>query len=138
DAAVVVNSDSPTLPTDLLVRTAAALLAPGDRAVLGPADDGGYYLLGMKAAHAALFTDIAWSTGSVAAATRERAGSIGLDLMELPIWYDVDDQASLLRLCHELAGDGPASSVQPYEAPATTAALRRMRLRFPPMRAAAE
>jgi len=137
-AAVVVNSDSPTLPTDLLVRTAEALLKPGERAVLGPAEDGGYYLLGMKAAHAALFTDIAWSTGSVAAATRERAGSIGLDLMELPIWYDVDDQASLLRLRHELAGGGSRTPVQPYEAPATTAALRRMRLRFPPMRAAAE
>jgi uncharacterized protein len=137
-AAVVVNSDSPTLPTDLLMRTAEALLAPGERAVLGPADDGGYYLLGMKAAHAALFTDIAWSTDGVAGATRERAASIGLDLMELPVWYDVDDRASLLRLRHELARGGSRTSLRPYDAPATAAVLRRMRLRLPPMRAAAE
>lgn len=47
-SAVVLNSDSPTLPTGLLVETADALARPGDRAVLGPADDGGYYLLGLK------------------------------------------------------------------------------------------
>ena len=51
-AAVVLNSDSPTLPTALLSRTAAALTGGRDRVVLGPADDGGYYLLGMNAAHA--------------------------------------------------------------------------------------
>ena len=80
-----------------------ALAADGDRVVLGPADDGGYYLLGMKAAHAHLFADIAWSTDSVAAATRIRARQLGLDVVELPTWYDVDDRAALGRLLEETA-----------------------------------
>jgi rSAM/selenodomain-associated transferase 1 len=100
-AACVLSSDSPTLPTRLLVEAAALLLAPGDRAVLGAADDGGYYLLGLKAPHAAMFADIAWSTGSVADATRDRARSIGLALVEIEPWYDVDDAASLRRLMEE-------------------------------------
>ena len=83
-AACLVNSDSPTLPTALLARAANALLAPGERVVLGPADDGGYYLLGMKQPYAHLFADIAWSTSEVAAATRERATSLGLEVITLP------------------------------------------------------
>ena len=69
-AAVVLNSDSPTLPTDLLVETARALALPGERAVLGPSDDGGYYLLGLKTAHPRLFEDISWSTEAVAVQTQ--------------------------------------------------------------------
>src|SRR5713101_398768 len=68
-SAVVLNSDSPTLPTSLLVETAQVLAQPGDRAVLGPASDGGYYLLGLKQAHDRLFRDIAWSTEDVARQT---------------------------------------------------------------------
>src|ERR1700709_2834255 len=81
-SAVVLNSDSPTLPTALLVRAAQALAVSGERVVLGPADDGGYYLLGMKAAHAHLFADIAWSTDSVAETTRLRAAALGLGVVE--------------------------------------------------------
>jgi rSAM/selenodomain-associated transferase 1 len=102
-AAVVLNSDSPTLPTGLLIRTAALLAAEADRVVLGPAEDGGYYLLGMTAAHAHLFADIAWSTDSVAATTRLRAARLGLEVIDLPTWYDVDDQAALDRLLDETA-----------------------------------
>jgi rSAM/selenodomain-associated transferase 1 len=124
-AACVLNSDSPTLPTEFLVRAARALLEPGDRAVLGPAEDGGYYLLGLKSAHAHMFADIAWSTDSVAGATRARAAEIGLDLVELPVWYDVDDRSSLSRLFHETAqGTGQAH----YHAPATAAAIAAMQL----------
>jgi rSAM/selenodomain-associated transferase 1 len=119
-AACVLSSDSPTIPTAFLVQAATLLLAPGDRAVLGPADDGGYYLLGLKAPHAAMFRDIAWSTATVADATRERAREIGLDLVELEPWYDVDDAASLGVLLRESAG---------YPAPATRAAVARLGLR---------
>ena len=69
-AVCLVNSDSPTLPTAFLLQATHALLSPGERVVLGPAEDGGYYLLGMKRPHAHLFADIAWSTDSVAATTR--------------------------------------------------------------------
>jgi rSAM/selenodomain-associated transferase 1 len=101
--AVVLNSDSPTLPTALLSETVEALARPGDRAVLGPSSDGGYYLLGVKTAHRRLFEDIAWSTECVAEQTLERAREIGLEVYRLPVWYDVDDAQSLRRLQSELS-----------------------------------
>jgi uncharacterized protein len=122
-AACLVNSDSPTLPTSVLVSAARALAGPGDRIVLGPAEDGGYYLIGLKQPHARLFEDIAWSTPLVFAQTVERAREIGLEPIVLPTWYDVDDVGSLRRLVAELregGGDGEAS----YAAPRTAAFLR--------------
>jgi rSAM/selenodomain-associated transferase 1 len=102
DSAVVLNSDSPTLPTALLIETAEMLARPGDRAVLGPSTDGGYYLLGIKQAHRRLFDDIDWSTERVARQTLDRAKEIGLDVHRLPAWYDVDDSQSLRQLHAEL------------------------------------
>ena len=127
-AACVLNSDSPTLPTFVLAQAAAELLRPGERMVLGPADDGGYYLLGMTHAHAHLFADIAWSTAGVAAATRQRARTLGLDIVELPTWYDVDDVSALARLQQQIADGCSVAGLRPYEAPATAAALRRLGL----------
>ena len=98
----LLNADSPTLPTDYLLRAAHALAPSGDRAAIGPADDGGYWLLAMKAPHPELFAHIAWSTSSVAAETRGAAHILGLDMIELPAWYDVDDAASLARLTADL------------------------------------
>ena len=125
-AVCLVNSDSPTLPTALLVRAAQTLLAPGERVVLGPAEDGGYYLLGMKHPLAHLFADIAWSTGTVADTTRARAASRGLEVVTLPTWYDVDDAAGVARL---LAETGDAAPLRPYAAPATMACIERIGLR---------
>jgi hypothetical protein len=104
-SAVVLNSDSPTLPTALLIETAEVLARPGDRAVLGPSSDGGYYLLGLKIAHCRMFEDIAWSTERVAAQTLDRAREIDLDVHSLPVWYDVDDMDALRRLNAELGGE---------------------------------
>src|SRR5262249_50291802 len=95
DAVCLLNSDSPTLPTRLLVEAVAVLAEAGDRVVLGPAEDGGYYLIGIKAPHLHLFQDIAWGTAEVAAATRLRARALGLPVVELDTWYDVDDAVSL-------------------------------------------
>lgn len=119
----VLNADSPTLPTAYLRQAAMALAAPGDRVVLGPAEDGGYYLLGMKQAHAGLFADIDWSTERVFDQTCARAASLGLELVLLPPWYDVDEPASLDRLHAELAGGGDREI---YPAPATRLALDRI------------
>ena len=108
-AACVLSADTPTLPTAILV-TAATLLLTGSerRAVIGACDDGGYYLLGMRRPHAGLFADIAWSTDTVAAQTRDRAAALGLDLVELPVWYDIDDATSLDRLMQETSGSDAA------------------------------
>ena len=130
-SAVVLNADSPTLPTALLVRTAKALASAGDRIVLGPAEDGGYYLLGTKAAHAHLFADIPWSTDGVAAATRTRAATLGLDVVELPAWYDVDDQTALNRLRNEMKAAPVHPDLRPYAASFTASALNAMGLRTP-------
>ena len=125
-SAVVLNSDSPTLPTAFLVETADVLARPGERAVLGPSSDGGYYLLGLKTAHRRLFEDIAWSTEHVAGETLERARDIGLDVYMLPVWYDVDDIEGLRRLAGEV--HRPRSSKSDVDGhvphhPAETAAL---------------
>jgi len=125
DAACLVNADSPTLPTSILIEAAEALRAPGDRVVLGPASDGGYYLIGSKRPHRRLFEDIAWSTEKVFRQTAERAASIGVDVVSLPTWYDVDDAASLRWLCREILGGWrPPGCVRPgYAAPDTSAYL---------------
>jgi rSAM/selenodomain-associated transferase 1 len=118
DSAAVLNSDSPTLPTALLVETAEVLARPGDRAVLGPSTDGGYYLLGLKAPHRRLFDDVAWSTAAVAQQTLARAAEIGLDIRVLPTWYDVDDLAGLRVLRSELRdGFSFARGLAPHGAP---------------------
>ena len=104
-SAVVLNSDSPTLPTALLNETAEVLARPGDRAVLGPSSDGGYYLLGLKTTQRHMFEDIAWSTERVAEQSLQRAREIGLDVHRLSVWYDVDDVESLSKLRAELCGD---------------------------------
>lgn len=106
-SAVVLNSDSPTLPTSLLTETARVLAQPGDRAVLGPSTDGGYYLLGIKARHRRLFEDVPWSTETVAARTLERAAEIGVEVHMLPPWYDIDDVESLRMLRRELRDGQP-------------------------------
>src|SRR5215468_6056521 len=101
-AACVLNSDSPTLPPSLLVEMAEVLARPGDRAVLGPSADGGYYLLALKTMHSRLFEDIAWSTEIVTQQTLECAAEIGLAVHILPEWYDVDDCQSVRVLMAEL------------------------------------
>lgn len=98
-AAAVLNADSPTLPPGVLAELAEVLAAPGDRAVLGPSTDGGYYVLGLKAPHWHLFADIDWSTERVFEQTLTRAREIGLPVHVLPVWYDVDD-VHALRLLH--------------------------------------
>jgi hypothetical protein len=119
-AVCLIDGDSPTLPTRFLCDAVAALRRPGERMVLGPAEDGGYYLIGLQAADPRLFERIAWSTSVVAEQTLARARDIGLETVLLPPWFDVDDGASLARLLR------PASELVdavPFAAPATRAWL---------------
>ncbi len=129
-ACCLIDSDSPTLPRACLTRATQELARPGDRVVLGAADDGGYYLIGLKAAHRRLFDDIEWSTGHVLAQTIERAAEIDLDVALLPAWYDVDDAPTLARLCDELLAPAPNATdyaagmlTRAYHAPHTRAFL---------------
>ena len=113
---VLIGTDSPTLPA-AIVRRGFARLERAD-CVLGPAMDGGYYLIGAREPlPRALFARIPWSSGAVAAETRRRARDAGLRVALLPTWYDVDDEAGLARL----AADRALS-----RAPHTRAALLRL------------
>src|SRR5262245_29011052 len=91
DSAILVNSDSPTLPLAIL-RDAVSAVRRGDNAVLGPALDGGYTLIGLSQPHARLFADIPWSTPQVYRLTLERAREIELPVVNVPQWYDIDDE----------------------------------------------
>jgi glycosyltransferase A (GT-A) superfamily protein (DUF2064 family) len=101
---LLVNGDSPTLPSTFLVQAIEMLRKPGDRVVLGPASDGGYYLMGLKQPHKHLFDRVAWGTETVARHTCERAAEIGLEVKLLPEWYDIDNIETLGWLRDELAG----------------------------------
>lgn len=108
--AMAIDSDSPTLPMPY-VREAAERLERGDAdLVLGPCEDGGYYLIGLRMLQPSLFEDMPWSTDRVLALTVERARALGLRTHLLPPWFDVDTAADLARLHAEMAaaGGGPA------------------------------
>jgi uncharacterized protein len=98
----LIDSDSPTVPADVYAKAVELLSVPHDRLVLGPSDDGGYYLIGMNREHQQLFERIDWSTERVLEQTRHRAQELKLELKLLPTGYDIDDAASLERLRDEL------------------------------------
>lgn len=88
-AGIVIGSDLPEVDA-AYVESAVALLA-GHDLVLGPTEDGGYALIGMRSPHATLFTDIDWSTDRVHAQTVEQARRLGLTVAQLESTWDVDD-----------------------------------------------
>lgn len=96
ERAVLIGSDSPDLPFDI-VASAFAALADHD-AVIAPAADGGYVLVGESRHHPELFRAIPWSTSKVLPLTRSRARSAGIRLAEVEGWEDIDDIPSLHRL----------------------------------------
>lgn len=103
DAVVVVGSDTPSLPVAYLDEAVRRLAGDADL-VLGPSDDGGYYLIGLRAPRRDLLEGIAWSTGSVLDETRRRADAAGLRTSLLPGWFDVDTAADIERLRSTLGG----------------------------------
>jgi rSAM/selenodomain-associated transferase 1 len=109
----LIDSDSPTVPAANFAETVELLSTTEDRVVLGPSDDGGYYLIGVKKPHRHLFDQIDWSTERVLNQTMQRATEIGIEVKLLPTGYDVDDDASLRRLCNELLGERGDDSVAP-------------------------
>ena len=94
---VLIGGDCASVnPAELL--TAFTHLAAGHEAVLGPAADGGYVLIGLRRACPPLFRDIVWSTSTVLSITRQRLVRAGIDSVELAIGWDVDTRADLCRL----------------------------------------
>lgn len=110
----LIDSDSPTVPADNFAEAVRLLGAKDDRVVLGPSDDGGYYLIGLRRYHPELFEQIDWSTERVLDQTIQRAEELGLAVELLPNCYDVDDRASLHRLCTELLGNQRSTAIVPH------------------------
>jgi uncharacterized protein len=109
--ALAIDSDTPTLPTDFLRRAVNLVATPDIDLVLGPSDDGGYYLVGMRKVRPTLFREMPWSTIHVLSETIRRAEAEGLRIACLPSWFDVDIPGDLERLSASIAemqGEAPA------------------------------
>ena len=113
DSVCLIDSDSPTVPAENFAEAVELLSASEDRVVLGPSDDGGYYLIGLKEPHRQLFEQIDWSTERVLNQTIQRATESGLEIKLLPKGYDVDDVGGLRRLRDELFGQSARDTKAP-------------------------
>ena len=108
--AIAIDSDTPTLPGAFLQEAVHCLSRPGPDVVLGPTEDGGYYLIGVRRAHRELFEGVPWSTSDVLDITLRRAADAGLRTACLPSWFDVDtpDDLERLRMVLDAGHDTPA------------------------------
>ena len=123
-AVAIIGSDLPTLPAEHVERGLDVLRREVDPLVLGPALDGGYYLIGLRANHPEIFHKIAWSTADVLAATLSAAEAHRLSVTLIPSWYDVDSMDDLLRVL-ELPTDGARTPRRTHQW--ATARLRKPR-----------
>jgi rSAM/selenodomain-associated transferase 1 len=125
--AILINSDSPTMPLATL-RAAVDAVAAGDSIVLSPSLDVGYTLVGLSAAHDQIFTDMPWSTPEVFPLTIARAKQHNIPVTLVPGWYDVDDAETLAILESEMRGE-PVTvggvAIKGADAPASRAFLSR-------------
>jgi len=132
-AVLLVDSDTPSLPPEHLLEAARALdpARPGPRPdlVLGPAWDGGYYLVGLSRPRPEIFRGIDWSTPRVLGQTVAAAQAAGLSIHFLPSWYDVDTPADLERLTRDLARIPPCRPGYPAR---TAEALGALQVAAPP------
>jgi uncharacterized protein len=126
---VLIGTDSPTLPKEF-AEQAFEMLREVD-CVLGPATDGGYYLIGLRRPMPSLFENIVWSGANVLVQTVQRAAAAGMSLNLLPPWYDVDD----LKDLQVLAGHIRAMTLsgQTHPCPVTASVLDRLRFPDSPM-----
>ena len=104
NSAVIIGTDHPSLP-DEYIRLAFDLLSEPKTIVLGPSEDGGYYLLGMNHFFPQLFRGMEYSHSAVLDQTIDRALETDALLTLLPLWYDVDTPEMLARLLHDLRSD---------------------------------
>ena len=113
---VLIGSDTPDLPSRVIAQAFAAL--ERQPLVLGPASDGGFYLIGLNQVPSGLFANVAWSTNSVLETVMSNADRAGLDVSLLEGWHDVDDEQALFALAHRLRRGE-------REAPATLEAISK-------------
>lgn len=100
EKAFALNSDGPSLPEDYIYQ-AVQLLEDNDL-VLGPGEDGGYYLIGLKEPQAEIFKGVDWSTSRVLSQTLTKTEALNLEVALTQPWYDVDTAEEIKRLKAEL------------------------------------
>lgn len=111
---VVVDSDSPTVPLSAVRQAYEALGKQNSEVVvLGPSDDGGYYLVGLKYPAREMFHDIPWSTDRVLDTTLRRARGLGFKVALLPRAYDIDVQEDLERLWKDFVASDQLRDLAP-------------------------
>lgn len=103
DHVLLTGSDLPTLPRRVLRQAVHLAASPQIDVIIGPSEDGGYYLIGLRTPCSVLFENMTWSTPEVLAETVRRATRLGLRIAYLPTWYDIDTPADLARLQAALA-----------------------------------
>jgi rSAM/selenodomain-associated transferase 1 len=108
------NSDSPNLPLRFLSKAFDQLAEPGMDVVLGPCEDGGYYLIGWNRPNPRLVREVKMSTPNVLQDTLAIAAEEKLRVRLLPSWYDVDSEAELLRLRDDLELDSAESHTRAF------------------------
>jgi rSAM/selenodomain-associated transferase 1 len=124
DRVIVIGSDSPQLPPARFEEAAAALQRSD--AVLGPTEDGGFHLLGLRRWQTGMLAGVRWSTEHAAADTLARLGGLGLTSELLPPDCDVDDIDGLVRLAGDL------TALPPTQAPNTRAMMTALRKAWRP------
>ena len=107
ESCCIIGSDSPDLPRQHIQQAFRMLERDRTDIVIGPAVDGGYYLLGMKHLWGRLFEDIPWSSAQVLKASCERASELGLKTTLLPGWYDIDTLDDLRKLANTADMEAP-------------------------------
>jgi uncharacterized protein len=99
---IVIDSDTPTLPVAYLERALQLIAAGENDVVLGPTEDGGYYLIGLRQSYPGLFEQMPWSTPAVFSETCRRSAQYGLKVVCTEPWHDVDTPDDLMRLAASL------------------------------------
>ena len=101
---VIIGADTPTLPEEIIIE-AFEQLTSQNQVVIGPATDGGYYLIGVNQLQPALFENINWSSENVLTETLARAGEASLTISQLPAWDDIDSPHDLEKLKLEIKAE---------------------------------
>jgi uncharacterized protein len=101
EVAVLAVSDAPSFPTAPL-EAALAGAESSEQLVLGPSEDGGVYVVATSRLEPRLFPDAPWGTPALLETARVRCRALGIELRELPTWYDIDEPSDVLRLLDEL------------------------------------
>ena len=127
DAVVLIGSDLPTLPAAHVSAALATVTRAREVLVLGPTEDGGYYLIGLTQSRPEFFQHIPWGTPLVLQRTREAAEALGIFVETLPLWYDVDRASDLRRVWHRSEQpDGAARYTRAWLAAASPAVRARI------------